>query len=277
MSVPLVSIAIITYNHEKYIRQCLEGVMMQKTDFVFDVIVGEDCSTDGTRAVIREFEKKYPGIIKPIYHEKNVGAQRNAYEFCLPALKGKYIALCEGDDFWTDPNKLQKQVSFLEKNTNNILCYHPITIIDEQGVVIQKQKIDEQTKLHDWKEIFHLKIPTVSVVFRNCAKIDFREMLRIKSGDTFLFGLLSRYGGAAELNFDGATYRKHAGGVYTRMSLLNQYKQALNTLQVMIDSSSFSIEQKKEIKKQMHVRKRRYIRHFIEKKEILNSLRIVFF
>ncbi|WP_315817037.1 glycosyltransferase family 2 protein [Paraflavitalea speifideaquila] len=108
----MISVCIITYNHEKFIRQCLEGVVMQKTNFTFDVIVGEDCSTDKTRQVVAEFEAQYPGIIKPVYHARNVGGARNGYEFCYPKLTGKYIAICEGDDYWTDEYKLQKQVDF---------------------------------------------------------------------------------------------------------------------------------------------------------------------
>ena len=82
MSLPLVSVCIITYNHEKYIRQCLDGVVMQKTKFPFEVILGEDCSTDSTRKIVEEFEARYPGIIKPVYHATNVGGARNGYEFC---------------------------------------------------------------------------------------------------------------------------------------------------------------------------------------------------
>ena len=88
MAKPMVSVGIITYNHEKYIRQCLEGVMMQKTTFPIEVIIGEDCSTDNTKKIIQEFELAYPDIIKPIYQPVNVGAALNAYEFCYPRLKG---------------------------------------------------------------------------------------------------------------------------------------------------------------------------------------------
>jgi len=116
MNDPLVSIWMITYNHEKYLSQALEGVLMQKTSFNYEIVIGEDCSTDGTRNVLESYVKKYSNLIKPLFHDKNVGAFRNAYEFVLPLCHGKYIACLEGDDFWTDPFKLQKQVDFLEKN-----------------------------------------------------------------------------------------------------------------------------------------------------------------
>ncbi len=118
-----VSVWMITYNHEKYIAQALEGVLMQKTNFNFEIVIGEDASTDKTRVIIEKFEKENISIINAIYQKKNVGAMRNAYEFTLPKCKGKYIACCEGDDYWTYPYKLQKQVDFLEKNPDYGFVY----------------------------------------------------------------------------------------------------------------------------------------------------------
>lgn len=119
---PFLTVWMITYNHERFIAQALDSVLMQKTNFRYEILIGEDCSTDKTRTILKEYEKKYPGVISAIYQDHNVGAMRNAYEFCYPLLKGKYIALCEGDDFWTDPFKLQKQVDFLESNADFSIC-----------------------------------------------------------------------------------------------------------------------------------------------------------
>ena len=115
---PLVTIRCITYNHESYIRQCLEGFVMQKTNFPFEAIVHDDASTDGTAAIIREYAAKYPDIIKPIYEVEN---QYSKHDGSLSRImnfhtRGKYIAMCEGDDYWIDPLKLQKQVDFLESH-----------------------------------------------------------------------------------------------------------------------------------------------------------------
>ena len=114
----VVSISCITYNHAPYIRQCLDGFMMQQTSFAFEVLIHDDASTDGTTEIIKEYESKYPDIIKPIYEEENqwVKGRRGSAVFNFPRAKGKYIAMCEGDDYWTDPLKLQKQVDFLENN-----------------------------------------------------------------------------------------------------------------------------------------------------------------
>lgn len=113
---PLVSICCITYNHEKYIQQCLEGFLIQKTTFPFEILIHDDASTDRTADIIREYETKYPDIIKPIYQTENQYSKGVfiSATYNWSRAKGKYIALCEGDDYWIDPMKLQKQVDFLE-------------------------------------------------------------------------------------------------------------------------------------------------------------------
>ena len=118
MEAPLVSIGCITYNHAPYIRQCLEGFLMQKTTFPFEIIINDDCSTDGTTEIVKEYADKYPDLIIPIFHEENQyqkGVRGIYAKFVYPKVRGKYIALCEGDDYWIDPLKLQKQVDFLEE------------------------------------------------------------------------------------------------------------------------------------------------------------------
>lgn len=123
---PLVSIRCCTYNHAPYIRQCLDGFVMQKTNFKFEAIVHDDASTDGTADIVREYASKYPDIIKPIYETENqYSKQDGSLSRIMNAAvspSAKYIALCEGDDYWTDPYKLQKQVDFLETNPEYSLC-----------------------------------------------------------------------------------------------------------------------------------------------------------
>ena len=126
----MVSICCFAYNHEPYIRKCLDGFIMQKTNFEFEVLIHDDASTDNTTNIIKEYEEKYPDIIKPIYqtenqYSKGVSISR---KFLNPLVKGKYIALCEGDDYWTDELKLQKQVDFLENNPEYTICVHQTTV-----------------------------------------------------------------------------------------------------------------------------------------------------
>jgi glycosyltransferase involved in cell wall biosynthesis len=128
MNKPLVSISCITYNHEPYIRECLDGFLMQKCDFDFEVLIHDDASTDGTQEIIKEYQEKYPEIIKPIFQTENQyskGVRGMNIKFNFPRAQGKYIALCEGDDYWTDSLKLQKQVDVLEKHPEIDICSHP--------------------------------------------------------------------------------------------------------------------------------------------------------
>ena len=132
MSSITVQIICITYNHAAFIGQALESFVMQKTDFSFEVIVAEDCSPDNTREIIEKYREKYPHIVKPLYQERNVGANRNFLD-AANRLNAKYIAICEGDDYWTDPYKLQKQVDALESQPACTVCFHPVMVKWEDG------------------------------------------------------------------------------------------------------------------------------------------------
>ncbi len=131
----LVSICCITYNHEKYIREALDSFLMQKTNFEYEILVHDDASTDNTAKIIREYESKYPNLIKPIYQTKNQYSQGVAINasYVWPRAQGKYIALCEGDDYWTDPYKLQKQIDVLEDDATLSLCIHATRVMQADG------------------------------------------------------------------------------------------------------------------------------------------------
>ena len=126
-SKPLVSVCFITYNHVSFIKDAIEGFLMQKTNFPYEIIIHDDASTDGTSEIVKEYADKYPDLIVPIlqkenqYSKKGVGILR---DFIYPRTKGKYIAFCEGDDYWTDPLKLQKQFDFMEKYPDCSMCFH---------------------------------------------------------------------------------------------------------------------------------------------------------
>ncbi len=121
-----VSINCITYNHEPYIRDCLDGLLMQKTNFKYEILVHDDASTDKTSDIIREYEQKYPDIIKPIYQTENQYSKgvKISFTYQYPRAQGKYIAFCEGDDYWTDPNKLQMQYDFMEEHEECSMACH---------------------------------------------------------------------------------------------------------------------------------------------------------
>ena len=125
------SVVTITYNHAPYIAKCIEGVLMQQVNFPMEFIIAEDCSTDGTRAICEEYAKKYPDLIRLLPSEGNMGAVMNEQR-AFEAARGKYIATCEGDDYWTDPLKLQKQVDFLESHPECTASFHRFRQYDEK-------------------------------------------------------------------------------------------------------------------------------------------------
>lgn len=137
---PLVSIKCLVYNHEKYLHDCLEGIVMQKTNFKFEAIVHDDASTDGSAAIIREYAEKYPDIIKPIYEIENIFSKDHGLlrRIMDDACKGKYVAECEGDDYWIDPYKLQKQVDFMESHNDVSLVFSRCHVLNKG------QYIDDQ-------------------------------------------------------------------------------------------------------------------------------------
>lgn len=135
-----VSICCLAYNQENYIRRCLDGFLMQKTNFKFEVLIHDDASTDKTADIIREYEQKYPDIIKPIYQKENQYSQHKKinWTYQYPRVKGKYIAWCEGDDCWTDEYKLQKQFDALENNPDCSFCAHKVEKADTDGITLNE-------------------------------------------------------------------------------------------------------------------------------------------
>lgn len=132
-----VSVFMMAYNHEKFIGQAIESILMQNVDFEFDIVIGEDCSTDKTREIIVHYAQQHPDKIKLILHDKNVGAVANQVAI-FNACSGKYIAFCEGDDYWIDPNKLQSQVDFMESHSDYVLIHSNILFVNNQGVEVSK-------------------------------------------------------------------------------------------------------------------------------------------
>lgn len=130
-----VSIICTAYNHENYIRKALDGFVMQRTSFRYEVLINDDASSDKTADIIREYEQKHPDIIKPIYQQENQISRgvRVTNDILIPRARGKYLAFCEGDDFWTDPDKLQRQVDFLESNPKYSACVHKYITVNKQG------------------------------------------------------------------------------------------------------------------------------------------------
>lgn len=141
-----VSVCVITYNHAPYIRRCLDSLIMQQTDFRYEIIVNDDCSTDGTTDILREYEARYPDLVKPIYHEENQvqkGIYRIFTTFTFPKAQGTYIAMCEGDDYWLDPLKLQKQADFLDAHPTHSMVFHAVRYSYNDGTIQDIHRYDK--------------------------------------------------------------------------------------------------------------------------------------
>lgn len=212
----MLSVMVITYNHEQYIRAALDSIVAQQTTFALEVVIGEDCSTDGTRTVLREYQARHPSLIRLLLHDHNLGVSRN-WETTLQACRGKYIALLEGDDYWTSPHKLQQQVDFLEARPDFSLCCHRTSVAYEAASSARtspllaaqaKPELTLNDITREWA------IATASVVFRH-------EHLKELPGwvhesvvvDLPAFALLASRGRVGYLPEEMAVYRINAGGV----------------------------------------------------------------
>lgn len=224
---PVVSICCITYNHEDYIGQAIESFLMQETSFPIEIIIHDDASTDTTANIVREYADRYPEIIKPIYQNENQYSQ----DIMRPdittflAAKGKYIAICEGDDYWTDPYKLEKQISEMERHPECTISFHPAMIVWDDGVK-DKEVICNHSKAN---RIFSIEevirgggssfIPTASIILstKTIPRIIsfFSSSENYPYGDYFIQILGSESGGALFLSDIMSVYRKNVTGSFS--------------------------------------------------------------
>lgn len=237
---PVVSICCITYNHKEYISEAIDSFLMQETEFPFEILIHDDASTDGTKELIADYARKYPKLIKPIFQKENKFSQghRPNWDFNFPRARGRYIALCEGDDYWVNPDKLQKQITVLESSTG-------VSLI---GGVVSPRHLGGD---------FGKSFPTVEsvddgVFFMDGAKI--LRMIGFVHGSTFVFtkklleGLTdisnnipvsgdlvllvaasNRSGGVAVLPELCSVYRHHPGGIWSTSSLRSRYERYATT------------------------------------------------
>lgn len=225
---PLVSIMVITYNHEKYIAQALESILMQETEYDYVINVIEDCSTDKTQEVIMRYVERYPDKVKPYFNKKNLGnkiTQKNFYQGYF-RLTGDYMALLEGDDYWTSPHKLQKQISFLEANPEFVACSHNVIKIYEDGSKEPHRfhYWTNQRDVHTIEDLILLRsyFHTTTLMFRNVFKgkppLHFRNKW---SCEIFITIAHAQYGNIRYFDEDMSVYRAHGGGVFSTMSMLD--------------------------------------------------------
>ncbi len=192
----VVSVCVLTYNQEDYIRQTIESVLLQKCNFQFEIIIGEDCSTDDTRRICLEYKSQYPDTISLFFPKENIGVTKNSFEVLSRCL-GRYIAFCEGDDYWTDPYKLQRQVDFMEKNPDYSLVYHKVNEFWEELNTIQPETINTSNEELTYSILDLAKnnfIHTPSVLIRSNG-LNFTKLKQLsKVSDYYLWMLCAQKG-----------------------------------------------------------------------------------
>ncbi|MDA8382285.1 MAG: glycosyltransferase [Betaproteobacteria bacterium] len=216
---PLVSIVCPTFNQAAYIGEALESFLMQKTSFPFEIVVCNDASTDETTAVVERYRQAYPRLIRHVVNETNQYSQgKRVVELALAHARGAYVALCEGDDYWTDPAKLETQVRFLENNPEYVITYHRSQPFDEHGDV----DIDFKGARRDLSAIELQRatpLHTLTTCFRNLVREFPPEFAAARFGDLCLWSLLGRYGKGKYLpDIAPAKYRVHGEGVFSTQS-----------------------------------------------------------
>ena len=228
---PVVSIICATFNHRGYIQDAINSFLMQETNFPYEIILYDDASSDGTTEIINGYVEAYPNIIIPIIQAKNQWSRgRRPAQFTLPAARGKYIAVCEGDDYWLDKHKIAKQLSVLESDENTVMAYHHAICIDKNGLVVGYHKASENGYLR--KELKKSPfVPTLTRLYRNKDYPWLKEASLPIAGDIVQTTYLSRFGGARFVDeIIPSVYRQHEGGVWSQKSEIEKRRITVEAL-----------------------------------------------
>ncbi|MCP9199904.1 glycosyltransferase family 2 protein [Gramella sp. GC03-9] len=268
-----VSVLVQTYNHEQFLEQCLDSILTQNTNFDFEIILGEDQSSDNTRSICLKYAREFPGRIRLLLHQKEnkisvngiITGNFNAI-YNLFSARGKFIAFCEGDDYWTDSSKLQKQVDFLEQNVEFSCCFHRFKEQDVKGRMISSplEQPENDITSEDLRSIkFHPLLSTFC--FQKIQEVH-SDILKVLNVDTFILCILGYMGKAGFLaTIEPTIYRRHKDGVWS-LDRLKKYIIKQNTFIIL--------EKYHRNKGDLHAAKnfRLYLRN-IRKSALLESIR----
>lgn len=239
----MVSICCAVYNQKKFISQALNSFLNQKTDFIFEILVNDDASTDGTKDILKEYELKYPEIIKVVYQKENQYSQgkKIVMDLLFPRVKGKYIALCEGDDYWGDEYKLQSQFDALERNKDCIISVHDVHDVSENGTLLSNIYPDitiEQTVIKT-NEFFHMTLNPYKYLFhtssfffqKNCI-LELKNAMPVfiqesGVGDVPLIWFLVNKGNIYYINKIMSFYRRDTSGSWSKRMQNREYRKKI--------------------------------------------------
>lgn len=235
----MVTVLVATYNHERFLNQALDSVLAQVTSFTIEIVVGEDCSTDGTRALLEMYAARHPGVIRMVLAECNLGANLMYMEM-LRVARGEYFALLDGDDYWTCVDKLEKQVHVLDARKDVALCFHDLSVVDEAGTREPRPDMDDlgRTQFGLGDLLARPFIPVSSILHRRFEVQDLTTWLARLAPDwedlVFIDWLTLIYcglrGDAFYLETQDGVHRVHGGGVWSRRDRLNQIEQEMKVL-----------------------------------------------
>jgi len=231
---PIVGVFMVTYNHEKYIAKSIEGILAQKTNFRFKLFIGEDCSKDNTKSICLSYAEKYPDIVEVISTEKNSIKQNidNVWK-AIFSWGARYVAICEGDDYWIDTYKLQKQADFLDANPDFSMCFSDVDVVDEMGWNHPDEHYWPSLKndvltIDDFILMGKSVIPTATLFFRNIFSYPMPALYRNAiSGDIALHLLLADKGKAKYFREKTAVYRNHSTGITKSKEVIEKANEAL--------------------------------------------------
>lgn len=248
----MVSIFCITYNHSKFIAKALDGFLMQQCNFKTEIIIGDDCSTDGTAEIIDDYVARYPGRITRLKAPKNIGATQNVIRVALET-KGKYVATCDGDDYWTDPYKLQKQVDFLENNPDYVMCCHYTREINFDDTEVYYMNFNPVPLKYSFNDLIvnkQVETCTATIVYRNIEPIKnlYKNdwFLKCHACDKFLKLYCTWVTGKKVYVLPEvmSCYRRHPGGIWSPVSYVPLKKMQLSDFNIITKIFTYTASQK---------------------------------
>jgi glycosyltransferase involved in cell wall biosynthesis len=225
-----VSVLMITYNHAPFVAQAIDSVLAQEAPFDYELVIGDDCSTDGTRTIVQEYASRYPDRMRVLARSENLGMQRNMID-TLRSCRGQYIALLEGDDYWTYQHKLNEQIALLDAHPEAVGCFHNVNYIRDgqlqMGDVVVSDDCPATLTAADF--LVHFRAPTCSIVFRNGTLTELPSwILNSPAVDKPLSVLLAQHGHFAYLNQTMGAYRVHNGGVWSTRNVRSQARALID-------------------------------------------------
>ena len=232
-----VSVSLVTFNHEKFIAQAIESILLQEVNFNYEIIIGEDCSSDRTREIVIEYHKQYSDKIRLILPEENLGCYgQKIFVQTLESCQGEYVALLDGDDYWISPYKLQQQVDFLDNHPECAICFHDVMTIFEDKACNSRRYND--FKPNQFSQLENLLksnfIPTCSTLYRRGLFNEFPDWYYdIVCGDWVLHALNARHGKIGYINKLMGIYRVHNNGLFSSMKKIQQFKEVIKFYQLL--------------------------------------------